>query len=111
MPSRDIDRSDLDSRLIGLERAADTGDANHTVLRFGLAPHLCRPDGALFGGTALAASLAAMELATGRPVLWATVQFVASATTGDEIEVAVEVLAAGRYIDQVRITATTEGRL
>ena len=37
-----------------------------------------------------------MELATGRPALWATVQFVASASLGDPIESHVELLARGK---------------
>ena len=45
-------------------------------MRFVLAPHLCRHDGVLFGGTALAVTLAAFELVSERPSLWATVQFV-----------------------------------
>ena len=107
MRAEGTEAADLDARLLGLEPLDD----DRAVFRLTLAPHLCRPDGALFGGTALAASLAAMELATGRAALWSTVQFVASASAGEEIAVGVEVLAGGRYIDQLRITATTGDRL
>jgi acyl-CoA thioesterase len=92
--------SALDARLLGLERRDDG------AVLIALVPHLCRPDGALYGGTALAASLAAMELVTGRPSLWATAQLVASAQVGDELVCTVEVLAHGRYIDQVRVTGS-----
>ena len=98
--------NELDARLIGLEPQGEGGD-----YRFVLTPHLCRPDGALFGGAALAATCAAMELATGRPSLWATVQFVASASVGEELDCRVERLAAGKYIDQARLTASSRGRL
>ena len=92
--------SALDSRLVGLER----GPGEHE-LSFEIVPHLCRGDGALYGGTALAASLAAMELVTGRPALWATTQLVASAGLGDVVRCEVEMVARGTYIDQVRIAA------
>jgi acyl-CoA thioesterase II len=96
----------VDARLIGLEPRGEGGDC-----RFVLVPHLCRPDGALFGGAALAASMAAIELASGRPALWATTQFVSPASTGDQIDCRVELLARGKYIDQLRLTASNEGRL
>ena len=98
-------QSPLDQRLLGLEPVGDG------ALRLVLEPHLCRPDGALYGGTAIAAALAAMELVTDRPSLWATAQLVASAETGDVMDVVVEVLARGRYIDQARITGSVDGRI
>ena len=98
--------SSLDARLIGLRR----GDAEDHV-RFSLLPHLCRPDGALYGGTALAAACAAMELVTGRPALWASVQLVSSAQRDDEVDVHVDVVADGRRLNQVRLSATVDDRL
>jgi acyl-CoA thioesterase-2 len=98
--------STLDARLVGLER----GPGDHEVT-FEIVPHLCRGDGALYGGTALAASLAAMELVTGRPARWATAQLVASAGVGDVVRCQVELVARGAYIDQVRISAHVEDRL
>ena len=97
--------SALDEWLLGLER---TGD--HSV-RFELVGHLCRPDGALYGGTAIAAAVASMELVTGRPALWATTQLVTRAQFGEVVDVAIESLARGTYIDQVRTTATIDGRI
>ena len=78
---------------------------------FVLTPRLARFDGKLFGGTGLAVVVAALEAATDRRVLWATVQFVGSADEGDRIEVQVEVLAAGHNTTQARVTATTGGRV
>src|SRR5205809_4892320 len=96
-------QSDLDARLVPLEPISDDG----AVARFTLAPHLCRPDGVLFGGAALSASLTAMELATGRPASWATLQSLSSASAGDPIEPRVEPLAGGKSTTQVPITAPT----
>jgi acyl-CoA thioesterase len=66
-------------------------------------------DGALYGGTAIAASLAAIEWATGRDVVWATTQFVSSAPQGSTVECVVEPLAEGRRTVQARLTATVDG--
>ncbi len=78
---------------------------------FELNSALVRFDGQLFGGTGLAAVVAAMEGATGRPALWATVQFVGSATEGERLEVVVEELAHGGTTSQVRVTATVGDRV
>lgn len=78
---------------------------------FDLAPQLCRLDGALYGGTALAAAIQGAEEATGRPVRWMTVQFVASTTQGTRLVQSVEALARGRNIDQVQVTAHAGERL
>src|SRR5207244_8073729 len=98
--------STLDGRLVGLER----GTGEHEV-SFEIVPHLCRGDGALYGGTALAASLAAMALVTGRPSIWATAQLVSSARLGEVVRCDVELVARGTYIDQVRISAHVDDRL
>jgi acyl-CoA thioesterase-2 len=78
---------------------------------FDLTPNLARFDGRLFGGAGLSASVAALEAATDRRTLWATVQFVGSAEIGDHIDCRVEVLAEGYNTTQARITATANGRI
>lgn len=98
----------LDTRLIALE---PVGAGSEKRLRFTLQPHLCRPDGKLYGGTAVAATVAAMELVTGRPTLWAASQLVGAPMLDDVVEVLVEPLARGRYIDQLRVTASVDGRV
>ena len=92
--------------LIGLEVSDDPLRTSYE-----LAPHLARIDGALYGGTALGASLDAFEAATGRPALWCTTQFSASTRMGARIDQMVEVLASGHNVAQVRLTATTDGQL
>jgi acyl-CoA thioesterase len=101
-----VTQSPVDARLVRLER----GELENEV-SFEIAPHLCRGDGALYGGTALAASLAAMELLTGRPALWATTQLIASAGLGEVVRCELELVARGTYIDQVRISASVADRL
>src|SRR5581483_5227252 len=49
---------------------------------FELVPELCRFDGALYGGTGVAATVMAMEAATQRDALWVVTQFVASTRVG-----------------------------
>jgi acyl-CoA thioesterase len=78
---------------------------------FELTSPLSRFDGKLYGGTGLAVATAGIEAETGRPTLWATVQFVASAEVGERIESHVEVLAQGRRTSQVRVTASVGDRL
>jgi acyl-CoA thioesterase len=101
-----VPESSLDARLLGLEPTGVDGR-----LRFTLQPHLCRPDGKLYGGTAIAATAAAMEIVTGRPTLWASTQLVGVPMLDDIVEVRVETLAGGHYVDQVRVTATVADRV
>jgi acyl-CoA thioesterase len=82
-------------------------------LRFGcpLSTNLVRPDGALFGGGALATALRAFERCTGRPALYASVQFVASAAFEDRLECRIQRVAAGHTVDQLQLTATSGDQL
>jgi len=50
----------------------------------------------LFGGVGLGAVLAALEAALGRPVVWATAQFLSHARPGAELDIDINLLAAGR---------------
>lgn len=71
---------------------------------FVLERHLVRPDGRLFGGTAVAVAVALSEQATDRTPIWTTVQFVRASThTGDRIDCTTEVLNVGRQSAQVRV--------
>ena len=68
----------------------------------------CRPDGALYGGCAIAAAVSAMEVATQSPILWATTQFVASPREGTLIDLDVTIHAAGKRIKQVHVNGVDE---
>jgi acyl-CoA thioesterase len=72
--------------------------------RLVIAPHLARFDGRLYGGAALAVSIAAVEHATGRRPVWTTTHFVSTAPVGAELEVVAEEVARGRRSSQVRVT-------
>ena len=74
--------------------------------RFTVANHLTRHDGRLYGGTAIAVSLAAAQLVSERTAVWMTTQFVSTAPEHAEVSVLAEVLAPGKRTNQVRVTAT-----
>jgi acyl-CoA thioesterase len=88
-----------DVELLGLDF-----DPDYRRARFELVPGVARHNGALYGGTAIAVSVAAMEAATGRPSLWVTTQYVATAGLSDIIECTTDVLANGRNISQAQVT-------
>lgn len=64
----------------------------------------------MFGGAGLGAAIAAMETATGRPVVWATAQYLSFARPGAELDLEVVVPVTGRYSSQARVIARVEGR-
>jgi acyl-CoA thioesterase len=65
----------------------------------------------LFGGATLALALEVATVATGRPVVQGALQFVSFTPLGAVLELAVEILQAGRTLTQVRVTGGLEGRI
>lgn len=92
---------DADAEFLGLERLPGTDR-----FRFAVASRLSRMDGRLYGGTAIAVSIAAAEQVTDRTALWMTTQFVSSAPQDVVMSVLVEILAPGTRTNQVRVTGT-----
>jgi acyl-CoA thioesterase len=91
-----------DQAFLGLE---DLGGGR---LRFEVVSQLSRGgDTRLYGGAAVALSVAAMASTTGRDPVWVTTQYVSTAMLGETVDLQVEVLAEGRRTSQVRATATT----
>lgn len=90
-----------DIGFLGLVTHDEPGAFSFTV-----ADHLARLDGRLYGGTAIAVSIATSEAVSARRALWMTTQFVASASHGEQVSVLAEVLAPGRRTSQVRVTGT-----
>lgn len=95
-----------DADFLGLVPNGAAGLPPFEEAGFEVASHLTRLDGRLYGGTAIAVSIAAAEARTERPALWMTTQFVASAGMGERIDLRTEVLAPGRRTNQVRVTGT-----
>jgi acyl-CoA thioesterase len=92
-----------DAEVLGLEPGPEPGRSRFTVVQ-----RLARLDGRLYGGAAIAVSIATAEELTGLPALWVTTQFVSTVEQGAAVDVCTEVLAAGRRTQQVRVTATSE---
>jgi acyl-CoA thioesterase-2 len=57
----------------------------------------------LFGGVGLAAAIEAMERTTGRPVIWATAQYLSFARPGSIVDFDVRVPTEGRHSSQARV--------
>lgn len=65
----------------------------------------------LFGGSGLAACVAAMIAAEQRPLIWTTVQYIAYALPGEDLVIEVETLARGTNTIQLRAAARVGDRL
>jgi acyl-CoA thioesterase II len=66
---------------------------------------MCTPRGSVQGGAVLGAAVAAFESVTGRPVIWATAQYVAYAQGTEPLTLAVELAANGHRTSQARCVA------
>jgi len=72
----------------------------------GLATH----GGFLFGGCGLGAAIEALEGTTGRPVVWATAQYLSYAMVGSTLDLDVTVAVSGHQITQARATGHVADR-
>jgi acyl-CoA thioesterase len=74
----------------------------------------CLPDisslttggGFLFGGAGLGAAVAALEGSTGRPLVWATAQYLSFAKPPDAVDFTVTIAVDGNATTQARVVAT-----
>ena len=88
----------MDARtFLGLE-------PTHNPMRWVLpvTPGVCTGGRFLFGGAGLGAAIAALEGTTGRPIIWATAQYLSYARTGSIMDVDVTVAVTGKSITQAR---------
>lgn len=65
-------------------------------------PRLCVGDGFLFGGCGLGAAISALEGTSGRPVVWATSQYLSFARPGERMDIDVTIAVEGHQITQAR---------
>ena len=72
-------------------------------------PAVTTPSGALQGGAALAAVIEVAQSATGRPLRWATAQFVSHVQSGSVVDIDVTTSVGGPHLSQVRATACCAG--
>ena len=63
----------------------------------------------LFGGAGLGAGVAALEGSTGRPLVWATAQYLSFARPGSVVDYDVTVASAGHQTTQARVVASVDG--
>ena len=70
---------------------------------------LFTPIGLLQGGAGLGAAIAAMEHASGRPVVWATAQYLSFAAGAGPIDLHVTIEVAGHNTTQARCVVAREG--
>jgi len=91
----------MDAReFLGLE-------PTHNPMRWVLpvVPGLSTGSGFLFGGCGLGAAIAAMEGTTGRPVIWATAQYLSYARHPSMMDIDVVVAVGGHQVTQARAVA------
>lgn len=81
-------------------------EPTHNPFRFNLPvrPGLATSSGFLFGGAALGAAVEALETVSGRPVVWATAQYLSYARTGSVVDLDVKIAVNGHNITQARVT-------
>lgn len=63
---------------------------------------ICGGGRSLFGGAALAAGMVAMEEITGRPVIWATAQYLSFVQPPSILDIDIDVPTTGNYVSQAR---------
>lgn len=82
-------------------------EATHNPHRWYLpiVPQICTGHRFLFGGCGLGAAIEALERTTGRPVIWATAQYLSYARPPSVMDIDVTVPVAGKSVSQARAVA------
>ena len=80
-------------------------EPTHNPMRWVLpvTPGISTPGPFLFGGCGLGAAIAALEATSGRPVVWATAQYLSYANPPSMLDIDVTLAAEGRSITQGRV--------
>lgn len=71
---------------------------------------ICTPGGFLFGGCGLGAAIAALEETTGRPLVWATAQYLSYARPPEVLDLDVIVSVTGHQVTQARVVGHVADR-
>ena len=81
--------------------------STHNPMRWYLpvTPGICTGHRFLFGGCALGAAISAMEGSTGRPVVWATAQYLNYARPPSVVDIDITIASEGRNTTQARAVA------
>src|SRR5213079_561970 len=94
--SRNLSCAAMDTReWLGLE---PTHNPNRWYLP--VVPGISTGGGFLFGGCGLGAAISALEGTTGRPVVWATAQYLSFARPGSILDIDVTIAVEGRQTTQ-----------
>lgn len=72
-------------------------------------PDVSTGHGYLFGGSGLGAAIAALEGTSGRPLVWATAQYLSFAKTGSILDIDVTIAVEGRATTQARAVCHVGG--
>lgn len=90
----------MDARtFLGLE-----SDGRPTGYRLPVVAGISAGGGFLFGGCGLGAAVVALEEVTGRPLVWATAQYLSYARPGTVVDLDVHIGAEGRSVTQAMVT-------
>jgi acyl-CoA thioesterase len=96
----------MDARtFLGLEPTADP-----LLWRLPVTPGVSTPGRFLFGGCGLAAGVAAMEHASGRPAIWASAQYLSYAPTDSVVDFEVNLAVVGHQTTQARAIGRVDGQ-
>lgn len=90
--------------FFGLQRTEDP-----RAWRLKVVPELCSGMGALFGGCGLGAAIEALEVTTGRPLVWATAQYLSFARPPAVIDLGITEAVRGHQVSQARAVAAVDG--
>jgi acyl-CoA thioesterase II len=84
-----------------------TEDGNRFTLT--VTPGISTSGGFIYGGAGLGLGATALELATGRPVVWATAQFLRFTGPGTKGEIVVDEPVRGHFVSQARCSLVCDG--
>ena len=90
-------------RFFGLTRTDDPD-----VWQLPVIPALCSGRGTLFGGAGLGAAIESLEHTTGRPLVWATAQYLSYARPPSVVEIAITEIVRGHRSSQARAIARVD---